>query len=772
MRRWILVLAVSIVVLGIGGTASYWVFKEQRDELLSAAGNDLRASKAAFVQALNGVFDPGLGVSAVVADSGIRFASEQEQANLFFAIATGAVRRHEQISGVFIGFPDGRFFHVQDLKLKGDAVARTSRRIIDRPAENDVGNWAVFDPDVGGWVTEQIQSSNYDPRTRPWYRLAVERVGPVWTEAYVFASSGKLGVTHATPIYDGAGVLWGIVGVDMSLAVLSETLLRTSRALVDISDLVFATDLGNKVVGHPDFVALGSEPNRDAEVLLKRYRRPESIESRLSQQIIAGDSVATVAVGAVDYLVAKADMDPRKAMPLQVYLARDVAVVIEQAIGTMRRNVALVFMSIVIFGIVASYAVKLRVEVAARQRAEADLIEARDVAESATQAKSVFLATMSHEIRTPMNGVMSMAELLGLTRLDGEQRGMAKIITDSATSLLTIINDILDFSKIEAGKLEIENVEFSLAEVVNGSAELLVPRAEDKGLDIIVDIASGLIDRRMGDPTRLRQILLNLGGNAVKFTEAGGIGLRVASLEAEDGDWLRFEVSDTGIGLTPEQQAKLFQAFVQADTSTSRKYGGTGLGLSICQKLSELMRGRIGVESTLGAGSVFWFELPIGSVGADLPRPGSDLSSAVVRMVGFSDRVGPVAEQYFRDAGITNVPRTGSLADAMGARADLWIVSCSSPDFGPAALRELDGSIALAGRRSEIQNIPDDAKILAVTILSLPLTRAALWNAVAIGLGLADADEIEIEIREDMAFEAPEIKDARASNALILVAED
>lgn len=576
-------------------------------------------------------------------------------------------------------------------------------------------------------------------------------------------------MTYATPIYDENDDLWGVMGVDLSLEALSHTLQRTSKGLVN-ADFVFATDLGEKVVGHPDFIELMDQFDADTNAFLERYRDPESLEQVFANTLVRHDVVETVDVGDISYLAVRKDLDPRQSMPLHIYLGRDLNSILANAIDLMYRNMALVFFGVVGFGVVASYAVKLRVEVAAREQAEEQLIEARDVAEAATKAKSTFLATMSHEIRTPMNGVMSMAELLGLTRLDGEQRRMAKIITDSATALLTIINDILDFSKIEAGKLEIERVEFSVMDVVNGSAELLAPRAEDKGLDILVDIDPGLVDLRLGDPTRLRQILLNLGGNAVKFTETGAVGLKVTGVP--DSQSLRFEVSDTGIGLTPEQRGKLFQAFVQADTSTSRKFGGTGLGLSICQRLTELMDGRIGADSVIGEGSVFWFEVPLEAVGSELPKPAQELSTASVGLIGVSGGVAGLAVRYLNAGGVTRVVEAASVASLEDRKADLWIIACTTPDLDPEALSTLEGSIALVGRRVDVQELAPEIKSAASVLLTLPLSRPPLWRAVAIGLGLTPPDEIEIDIREDMAFAPPDVEEARAAGALVLVAED
>ena len=252
-------------------------------------------------------------------------------------------------------------------------------------------------------------------------------------------------------------------------------------------------------------------------------------------------------------------------------------------------------------------------QVIKRQRAEEDLQRAKGSAEAANRAKSDFLTTMSHEMRTPMNAILGMADMLSESPLREDQRDYVRIFQRAGASLLLLINDILDLSKVESGRVELESIRFDLGALLNKTIEMMSGRAQDRSLQLTLEVLPDVPAELVGDPHRLRQVLLNLVGNALKFTERGSVTLRVEpepSSAKEAASWLRFSVVDTGIGIAADKIEMVFGHFTQADSSTTRKYGGTGLGLAISKSLVELMGGHMGCSSELGKGSTFFLTAP------------------------------------------------------------------------------------------------------------------------------------------------------------------
>ncbi len=573
---------------------------------------------------------------------------------------------------------------------------------------------------------------------------------PYHTDIYDDDFGKGLMITMGRPVYDGDRFT-GIVALDFTLSTLDSILARFPRQFGE----AYLVDANKTVIAYSQRADSKQQVTLPASVMIDRAMAEATTAPHVYEndgQIISSEMIQALPLT----LISTA---PKSEMWAQV-LSRSAIEIIA----------FLVVLTLLAF-------------LEWRRRVAGELVEAKNQAEEATRAKSSFLAMMSHEIRTPMNGVMSMAEMLDQTDLSEDQRSMSSVIRSSASALLTIINDILDFSKIEAGKLDIEKTPFSLIEVVESAGELMSQRADDKGLELATLTDPACPTMLTGDPARVRQVLLNLIGNALKFTETGSVTVRVGLAQDASAERpiIRFAITDTGIGLTPEQQGRLFKAFAQADVSTSRKYGGTGLGLSISQRLCELMHGRIGVSSESGVGSTFWFELPFDLSGEDVPAT-IDVSDAKVVLVGFEGPTREAMATILRAHSVSEVAWLSFGDDIVFSRETSSTVFLSAQggdahalEIGRALIERESAEglkFVLVAPRGLVSTLGEAESSGFFATLTLPLRRARIGHVIAAAMGRAELGQRSASSADAAQYAPPPIDEARSAGALILAAED
>ncbi|MFH1913532.1 MAG: ATP-binding protein [Pseudomonadota bacterium] len=511
---------------------------------------------------------------------------------------------HPQFSGIYFGSKNGEFIMASRYNKIAQDGYYTKIIRIDGPKRTVE---QIFKAADGSLIRRQFDPTDtFDPRTRPWYTRAHKANGLTWTDPYIFFTSQKPGITTANPVYDGNGEFVGIIGVDIGIEELSTFI---SKLNVSENGLAFIMSRAGDIIAYPDMSKLSRADGADKS----RLTRITELDDAVGREAFLSLGLPPDNLHLEEPVFTSFTLDGERynAMfapfsgsewpwVIAIYMPED------DYLGAIKTNrTENIFIALV--AVIIALAMGLLVA--------NKLSRAREMAEGADEAKSQFLARMSHEIRTPMNAMLGAGELLAETPLNGDQRRYVAIYQSAGEHLRELVRDVLDLSRFESDRFRLETTPFNLHSTIDKACALFTLEARNRGLDLHCSLEPGTPEHLLGDPTALKQVLVNLVSNAIKFTLQGSVTLAVRRVDATaaggDADRetvvLEFSISDTGIGIPTDKQALVFERFSQADGSTSRKYGGTGLGLAICRNLVQHMGGEISLRSTPDAGTAMTF---------------------------------------------------------------------------------------------------------------------------------------------------------------------
>ncbi|NDV22086.1 hybrid sensor histidine kinase/response regulator [Desulfovibrio sp. JC022] len=591
------IILTTIIIIPHSTTSRNALSGLARDIMLNISAYTLDKSESYLRPAENAA-----ELTRFLADSNIVSSDNYENMIKYFSEQLSLYR---QLSGIYYGTIKGEFFMVSrsDDKIKNGLLSKTI--LFENGARKVTKIWSTADQKI--MQRDLVPLDKYDPRKRPWFIEALMANDVIWTEPYIFFTSQEPGITTASPVYNKKGELQGVVGVDITIAELSTFL---STLSIGRNGKAFIVDTSGNVVAFPDLEAL-KQTSQNNKIRLSKINELSDPACRKAYKSLklSPDQLPQKPVftsfehqGSRYNAVFTPFKNAHWPWIIGLYIPEN------DYLGEIkedhRLSLVTAALAILLSGLIGW--------IVARK-----INAAKEEAIAANHAKSHFLAVMSHEIRTPMNVILGTTDLLKDSTPREDQKKYIKLLDNAGEGLLSLINDILDMSKVEAGLLDLESINFNPSKIMRQCCNVFEHSASNKGIELACRIDGKLPDLVEGDPVRVKQVLLNLIGNAVKFTDSGGVYVQAGHTILADGKVeLQFEIQDTGPGIPENRQDAIFEHFTQADNSITREYQGTGLGLSISKKLCELMNGNITVSSSPGNGSTFIFTITLKEIPA------------------------------------------------------------------------------------------------------------------------------------------------------------